>query len=228
MKNHSKFVNNPQRREPPDQADYVTLVQAFDNHNGSPCDKETFDIRNYRNCKLVPYGTDCLFMYPSDKYYTFTQHGELNIQEEDDVGRSYTDFDKPWFVVRFDKAKYTERREQWRKYWNWKDARNPTRGELEDKFGYDTKHALHLVRLLRTGYEAITEGKYLVNRPDAEELLAIRNGDWTYEELLEYADDIDAKTKAAMNKSALPQSIDRKLIAQLVLDIQDCVWDNAR
>src|ERR1039458_5020213 len=33
-------------------------------------------------------------------------------------------------------------------YNGWKAQRNPKRAELEAKFGYDTKHAMHLVRLM--------------------------------------------------------------------------------
>lgn len=70
----------------------------------------------------------------------------------------------------------------------WKAERNPARRELEIKSGYDTKHASHLVRLMRMGYEILTEGKVIVKRPDADELLAIKNGEWTYERVMEYAD----------------------------------------
>lgn len=77
--------------------------------------------------------------------------------------------------------------EEWRSYQNWLATRNPARSELERQYGYDTKHGMHLVRLIRMGRE-ILEGKgVIVKRPDAEELLAIRNGLWPYEQLVEWA-----------------------------------------
>ncbi|AEZ66297.1 hypothetical protein phiTE_131 [Pectobacterium phage phiTE] len=36
--------------------------------------------------------------------------------------------------------------------------RNAARHELEEKFGYDTKHAMHLVRLLRMSQEILETG----------------------------------------------------------------------
>ena len=51
----------------------------------------------------------------------------------------------------------------------------------------------HLVRLMRTGYELMTTGELKVLRPDAEELLAIRNGAWSYEKIVGYAEEMDAK-----------------------------------
>ena len=46
----------------------------------------------------------------------------------------------------------------------WKKERNPARRALEEKSGYDTKHASHLVRLMRMGYEILTTGQVIVNR----------------------------------------------------------------
>jgi uncharacterized protein len=40
---------------------------------------------------------------------------------------------------------YTTRLREWQQYQEWKKTRNPARAALEEKFGYDTKHALHLV-----------------------------------------------------------------------------------
>lgn len=48
------------------------------------------------------------------------------------------------------------------------------------------KHAMHIVRLLRTGKELIETGTLNVFRHDRDELLDIRHGKWTYDYL--YAD----------------------------------------
>jgi hypothetical protein len=47
---------------------------------------------------------------------------------------------------------------------------------------------MHLVRLTRMGQEILTTGKVIVKRPDREELLAIRAGAWSYEQLIEFAE----------------------------------------
>jgi len=95
---------------------------------------------------------------------------------------------------------------EWRSYQTWLATRNATRSELERKWGYDTKHGMHLIRLMRMCRE-ILEGKgVLVKRPDAEELLAIRNGLWTYDQLLEWADRQDAELEALYKTSKLPNS----------------------
>ena len=77
---------------------------------------------------------------------------------------------------------------QYNQYQEWKRNRNPIRAKMEAESGFDRKHASHLVRLLRMSKEIMTEGKVIVKRPDAEELLQIRDGAWSYDELIEWAD----------------------------------------
>lgn len=92
--------------------------------------------------------------------------------------------------------KYKAALAHYNQYENWKATRNPKRAELEAKFHYDTKHASHLIRLLRMSLEILSEGKVLVRRPDAAELLAIRQGAWTYDELMEQVEKLRAKVDA--------------------------------
>ena len=72
----------------------------------------------------------------------------------------------------------------WQQYMSWKTNRNEKRAELESRFGYDTKHASHLIRLLRTGLEILRDGKLSVNRVDAQDLSDIRNGAYSYDEIM--------------------------------------------
>ena len=46
---------------------------------------------------------------------------------------------------------------------------------------------MHTFCLLDTAKEILSEGKFYVNRRNREELLKIRNGEWTYDELIELA-----------------------------------------
>lgn len=69
-------------------------------------------------------------------------------------------------------------------YDSWVRNRNPARHELESKYGYDCKHAMHLVRILRMGKQLMQTGSFDVYRPDRQELQEIRNGQWEYERVL--------------------------------------------
>lgn len=104
---------------------------------------------------------------------------------------------------------------EWQQYQNWKANRNPARAEMEAKFGFDLKHAMHLVRLMRMCREILTGQGVMVKRPDREELLAIRNGAWTYDQLMEWAERQDAELNELVEKSTLRHSPDRNFLSGL-------------
>ena len=100
--------------------------------------------------------------------------------------------------------KYQAALRNWKQYQGWKKNRNQKRAKLEADFGYDTKHAMHLVRLMTMCKEILSEGKVLVKRPDAEQLRAVRAGAWSYDELLAWAESMEEEVKGLYDSSPLP------------------------
>ncbi|MEQ1564757.1 MAG: nucleotidyltransferase domain-containing protein [Myxococcota bacterium] len=110
-------------------------------------------------------------------------------------------------------------------YSEWKRSRNPARAALEAAHGYDTKHAGHLVRLLRMGFEILTTGEVHVWRGpggpnDADELIAIRSGEWSYDALIAWADRQEAELDRvyAERRYVVPARPDREAIDALCVD----------
>ena len=101
---------------------------------------------------------------------------------------------------------YASALHHWQQYDKWCRTRNKDRAELEAKYGYDTKHALHLIRLLRMCVEILSGRGVLVRRPDAEDLLSIRRGEWEYDRLIEEAERLDAEAEALYSTSPLPKT----------------------
>ncbi len=115
---------------------------------------------------------------------------------------------------------YTSAKREWDQYQNWRKTRNSARAALEEKYGYDTKHAYHLVRLIRMCREVLTTGKVIVKRPDREELLSIRNGSWTYEQLIEFAEKEERELNELYNTSTiLPKVPDKDKLDRLVIQL---------
>jgi uncharacterized protein len=115
---------------------------------------------------------------------------------------------------------YKNLKSQWDKYQEWKKNRNPARAAMEEKFGFDGKHALHLVRLLRVCTEVLSTGKVIVKRPDREELLSIRNGGWTYDQLIEEAEKLDAQAEELYKTSTiLPKTPNFEELDQLCIQL---------
>jgi predicted nucleotidyltransferase len=106
---------------------------------------------------------------------------------------------------------------QYEQYEEWKEKRNKSRYELEEKFHYDTKHGMHLVRLYRSCEELLKTGKLNVKRADAEELLSIRNGAWTYDELIEWADKQDKLIDELYKTSTLRKEPERVKINEWMI-----------
>lgn len=74
-----------------------------------------------------------------------------------------------------------------------------------EKFGYDTKGAMHLVRLLTMANEILTEGEVIVHRPDRAYLLDIRKGTYSLDEIKERYRELDEKIIEANKNTTLPE-----------------------
>jgi len=115
---------------------------------------------------------------------------------------------------------YTGKKREWDQYKNWERTRNKDRASLEAKYGYDTKHGYHLVRLIRMCREILTTGKVIVKRPDFEELLAIRNGAWECDYLIEWAEQQDKELDELYKVSEiLPKMPDRVYLDKLCIEL---------
>jgi len=77
----------------------------------------------------------------------------------------------------------------------------------EDKF--DTKDAMHLLRLTRMCKEIITTGQVIVRRPDRDFLLSVRDGKVPYKQIVEEAEANLAEADAFLDKSPLPEQAER-------------------
>ncbi len=115
---------------------------------------------------------------------------------------------------------YTSKKREWDQFKNWERTRNKDRASLEAKYGYDTKHGYHLVRLIRMCREILTTGKVIVKRPDFEELLAIRNGAWECDYLIEWADQQDKELDELYKTcNVLPKMPDSDYLDRLNIEL---------
>lgn len=117
-----------------------------------------------------------------------------------------------------------------RQYTDWQNNRNSDRAALEARHGYDTKHAGHLVRLLRMGREILETGKVHVWRgpgpgspDDAAEIRAIRAGAWDYDALVGWAEQQEAELDVLYKERryVVPKVPDRAALDALCLELVD-------
>jgi len=121
---------------------------------------------------------------------------------------------------------YRSALKHWNHYQRWRRNRNPKRAALEEKYGYDTKHAMHLLRLLRMGMEILETGEVHVHRPDRAWLRGVREGALSYEELLELAAEYETRLAALQETSSLPEEPPYEEVEALVIAIQErFLWE---
>lgn len=103
-----------------------------------------------------------------------------------------------------------------------------TRRNGKISFHGNSKHAAHLVRLLKCGKEILLTGKVNVWRGpsetgpnDAEELMEVRNGKFSYDELIEWTDKEIKEIDSIYNTSTyvIPKSADRVAIDNLCVSL---------
>ncbi|HCF30360.1 MAG TPA: nucleotidyltransferase [Cyanobacteria bacterium UBA11049] len=118
--------------------------------------------------------------------------------------------------------KYQVALREWQAYQSWQRNRNPVRAEMERRSGFDLKHGMHCIRLLRSGLEILRQGKVIVNRyeaGDADELKAILKGEYSYEQVMKMANELVAQINIVDRQSTLPQSPDLEQINQLCIEL---------
>lgn len=128
---------------------------------------------------------------------------------------------KPQMIKLISQEKrYSASLKEWRDYNNWVKHRNPKRAKLEKKCGYDSKHALHLCRLISMGKEIISgQGVQVYRKDDREFLLGVRQGMFTYDELIEWSDKERVEMKDLFEKCTLPKIPNMKKLQATCVEI---------
>lgn len=101
------------------------------------------------------------------------------------------------------------------------------RKKLVEKYGFDTKNGAHCIRILKMGIEFLTDGRLQVLRKDAQQLLEIKRGEWTLEQVKAEAERLFATAETAFINSKLPYMPDKERINELCVDIAEC-WRNEK
>lgn len=136
--------------------------------------------------------------------------------------RKMTNSSKDFIKLLQKNQQYQNAHREYENYLQWKKNRNPRRAAMEARVGYDCKFAMQAIRLLRTGIEILEKQALIVDRReagDASELIAIKNGEYSYEEVMNIANDLYKGLDVAYANSTLPRSVDKEAVNQLCIDL---------
>jgi predicted nucleotidyltransferase len=129
----------------------------------------------------------------------------------------------PVSILFFNKDGYTKHCKDYKEYWDWVDKRNEERYQntVEHGKNYDAKNMMHTFRLLDMAEEILSEEKVIVKRPNREELLKIRKGEFMYEDLIEKAEQKVQRIEELYKTSTLPEEPNIQEIEKILVEIRE-------
>lgn len=106
-------------------------------------------------------------------------------------------------------------------------GKNPQgkRKEIREKYGFDLKFALHVVRLLGEAEQILSTGDLDLRR-DKEHLKAIRRGEVSEADIRAWASEKEKHLEKCYAESKLPYGPDEKKIKQLLIDCLEHHYGN--
>ena len=99
------------------------------------------------------------------------------------------------------------------------------RPEIEAKYGFDVKAAMHTLRLLYECKELLSEGTITLPRPERDFLIRVRTGKYSMEKVVAMAQKLFAECEEVAKASGLPERVDRGAISRLLTDAYRQAWD---
>jgi len=129
---------------------------------------------------------------------------------------------EPLTVLQFNKGAYSVYCKDFAAYHEWVNKRNEARYNHNRALGadYDSKHMMHTFRLLSMAEEIAKFKEVRVWREDREFLLSIRNGAFSYNTLLEMAEEKLQNMERLYAASDLPERPDPLLAEEILVRIR--------
>lgn len=115
----------------------------------------------------------------------------------------------------------------YKEYWEWVEKRNIQRfvENSENENNYDRKNMMHCHRLLNMCIEILSGEGVNVYRKDREYLLSIRNGNETYNTLVQQAEEKQEKIKELVKTTNLKDECSKEIMDSILLDFRKEIYN---
>jgi predicted nucleotidyltransferase len=100
------------------------------------------------------------------------------------------------------------------------------RPDLVEAHGFDTKYAMHALRLGYQGVELLTTGRLTLPMPEPERsrVMAVRRGERSFDEAIEEIGEVERRLEAALEQTAFPDSPDDDAVNAFLVDAYRQAW----
>lgn len=206
--------------------DYYLGLESFNEYNtsGGKNFKNTKDDVDVSIMHINKFVQDAMQGVPNNIEILFVRPGDY--LKVTDLGQVLID-NRHLFLSKQIKNKFGGyARSQLMKLKN-KKSNGTGRQDLIDKYQFDTKFAMHSVRLLTSAIEILESEDFSTYRSNRQLLLDIRNGKYTFDEVIEMIKHYDNELKQVLEVSGLPDKPDYKTINKMLIDInKNTLWEN--
>ena len=107
-------------------------------------------------------------------------------------------------------------------------VRKQHRPELIEQHGFDTKAAMHLMRLMYEGFYLMRDGWMSFPNPKADYLIAVRNGRYPLQQILADFEGLKAQCLREQQRSPLPEAVNLGEINKLLAQVYQGVWNGTQ
>jgi uncharacterized protein len=228
----NKWVNNPQPAEPPAREAFCRVIPKTPGDGRAP----------YRPLPLAEAGValpecHCAAVEHARALYRLYRYGPgargvfrngvlvcESIPVEDEEARCLG-------LLLYNRDAYEQAMRDHRSYWEWRRNRNDARWLSQERGerDYDAKNMMHTFRLLLSGGNILRHGAPLV-RMTGEKLLFLQRilaGEFTYNQLIERAEDLVRELEVLHSASTLPERADVARVNALLQEATR-IWESDR
>lgn len=172
-------------------------------------DLTIYSLRKY--CRLALQGNPTILLL------LFIPEEHLSVQTE--VGRQLRELAPQFASLQAGERFLGYMKEQRERLEGVRGQRSVTRPELVERYGYDTKYAMHALRLGHQGCEYLETGRLTLpmKPPIREHLLDVRQGKLALKDVLAEVDELENRLKKLLSSSSLPPEPDRETVEKFVI-----------
>lgn len=114
----------------------------------------------------------------------------------------------------------------YREYWKWVSERNEDRYNVNQNHGqnYDSKNMMHTIRLLQSCEQIFKTNSLNIRVENRDELLDIKAGNWSYEDVMNKAEDLIKSIEHYHSVSSLPDFPDVEKTTKILVEIRENLY----